>query len=297
MKNRVTAAIIALFFGWAGVHKFYLRDTGAGIFYLILMVIGNAAFRMPISAILGWIDAVVLFTMTDEKFDEKYNKNYADRYERRNDRYQRRNNYRSNERYSNRENYSRRNSGSYEVRRDTYRSANARPQPSRTPSRPRENPFKKTGISKYKEYDLEGAIEDFNKGLEIDAHDIALHFNLACAYSLTEKPEKGFYHLSKAVEYGFKDFERIKTHDDLAYLRIQDEFEQFQENGYRLEQESKTIPVTDASDGVTNSETIPEQILEDDILLSQLQKLSELRNKGLLSEKEYILEKEKLIRR
>ncbi|GLR19782.1 hypothetical protein GCM10007940_43980 [Portibacter lacus] len=155
--------------------------------------------------------------------------------------------------------------------------------------RPRENPFKKTGISKYKDYDIDGAIEDFNKGIELDPADMALHFNLACAYSLTEKPKKGFYHLQKAVENGFKDFEKIKTHDDLAYLRIQEEFEEFQENGYKFNTSGSPIETIDKVE--------PEVVIQDDILLSQLQKLSELRNKGLLSDKEYSLEKEKLMRR
>ena len=31
--------------------------------------------------------------------------------------------------------------------------------------RPKNNPFKASGLSKYRDYDYEGAIEDFNKGL------------------------------------------------------------------------------------------------------------------------------------
>ena len=35
-------------------------------------------------------------------------------------------------------------------------------------------------------------------------------------------------------EFGFKDFRKIKAHDAFAYLRIQDEFDEFAANGYRL---------------------------------------------------------------
>jgi len=122
---------------------------------------------------------------------------------------------------------------------------------------------------------------------------MALHFNLAAAYSLTEKPDQSYYHLAKAVEHGFKDYEKIKTHDDLAYLRIQEGFEAFQENGYQLTSGSPQEKVKEVDD----VQDIPETVIKDDILLSQLQKLSELRNKGLLSEKEYVVEKEKLMRR
>lgn len=294
MKNRISAAWIALFLGWAGVHKFYLKDTGAGIFYLILLMI-TGSLRFPITFFLGVIDAIALFSMSDEKFDNKYNKNYDRRSKRgsnRNARYDQR----AQRRYPPRDQYQQRDrSDGYSPRRDSYRKPPPR-ETKRPVRRPRENPFKKTGISKYKEFDLEGAIEDFNKGLELDPSDIALHFNLACAYSLTEKSDKSFHHLSKAVENGFKDIEKIKTHDDLAFLRIQDGFEEFQKDGYKISK-LKNIPISDGNEAPSEKREIPEQILDDDILLSQLNKLSELRNKGLLSEKEFSVEKEKLMRR
>lgn len=289
MKNRITAALIALFLGSFGAHKFYLRDSGAGIFYLILFMVGSS-MRLPISAFLGFVDAFVLFTMSDERFDAKYNKSYDSRTERRNQ--QRNNRYESRQqrRYPPRTTYSnRRQQGSSPGTRESYKRPST---PTNRVKRPRENPFKKTGISKYKDYDIEGAIEDFQKGLELDPKDMALHFNLAAAYSLTEKTDRSYYHLSKAVELGFKDFEKIKTHDDLAFLRIQEGFEEFQENGYRLTSDSST-----ETPAAADVEVMPEEVIKDDILLSQLQKLSELRNKGLLSEKEYLVEKEKLMRR
>ena len=88
-------------------------------------------------------------------------------------------------------------------------------------------------MAKYKDFDLDEAIEDFKKGLDINPNDIALHFNLACAYSLTEKKELCYSHLAKAVSLGFNDFERIVSHDDLAYMRIQPEFESFKASGFR----------------------------------------------------------------
>ena len=98
----------------------------------------------------------------------------------------------------------------------------------------KDNPYKKSGMEKYKEYDYRGAIEDFEKALTIDDQDIATHFNIACAYSIMEEKEKSFFHLSKAVQLGYSDHEKIQTHDALAYLRIQDEFEGFVQNGYKL---------------------------------------------------------------
>jgi TM2 domain-containing membrane protein YozV len=265
MKNRVVAGLLALFLGSFGVHKFYLRETGGGIFYLFLLFM-SVRIRLPFMWIVGIIDAIRLFTMSDAAFDRKYNK------------------------------------GRYRVKdRREYRVEQARsrrrsvptPQKRKPARRLKANPFKKSGIKKYKEFDLEDAIIDFNKGLEIDPEDIALHFNIACAYSLTEQKEKAFYHLDRAVEFGFKDFNKIDTHDDLAYARIQDEFLTFKEKGYRLEGMEKATATKQESN---KSIPVVEKTLDDDILLGQLNKLAELRKKGLLTEKEFAAEKKKLLR-
>lgn len=266
MKNRVLAAILAFVFGTFGVHRFYLKDPGAGIFYLILFFMTSRLF-FPISTILGFVDGFRYLMMSDEAFDRRYNENQGQRKQYRSRRSQRRDRRREEA-----------------IRREGQR----RERPTARTRKPRTNPFKKSGIKKYKEFDLEDAIIDFNKGLEIDPTDVALHFNIACAYSLTEQKEKAFFHLAKAVELGFNDFEKIKTHDDLAFVRIQPEFEKFQENDYRLSGNSskKTEQKTERSEPIT-----------DDKLLSQLNKLAELRRKGLLSDEEFNLERKKLMRR
>ena len=111
---------------------------------------------------------------------------------------------------------------------------------------------------------------------------MAVHFNLACAYSLSEESENAFFHLSKAVEFGFIDFKKIQEHDALAYLRIQDEFEPFKKNGYRI----NIKPTLQ-----TENEVIPSNNL-----LDQIKQLGELKEKGLLTEKEFEIQKKKLLR-
>jgi hypothetical protein len=95
-----------------------------------------------------------------------------------------------------------------------------------------------------------------------------------------ESKDKAFYHLSKAIELGFTDKEKIKTHDALAYLRIQDEFEAFVQNGYKLK---------------SGTASQQEKITQNSDLLEQLNKLAELREKGLLTEEEFVLQKRKLL--
>ena len=146
--------------------------------------------------------------------------------------------------------------------------------------KPKNNPFKKSGIEKYKDYDYDGAISDFEKALGIDATDLVVHFNIACAYSLTEDKEKAFHHLTKAIENGFNDFEKIQSHDALAYIRIQDEYDEFVKNGYRVKTD-ESVP--------TGANKASSELLE------QLQKLSELREKGLLTEDEFLMQKKKLL--
>jgi len=174
----------------------------------------------------------------------------------------------------------RRTNTDYERRREYQQSA-PKPKPKPRP-RKRPNPYKKSGVEKYKEYEYEGAIEDFKKALEIDPKDIPTHFNIACAYSLTEDKDKAFYHLDKAVENGYKDFNKIQSHDAFAFIRIQDEFEGFAKNDYRL---------TENQAAVVEDEDIPNPDL-----LEKLKKLADLRDSGILTEEEFLTQKEKLLR-
>ena len=264
MRNKNAAALFAIFLGWAGVHRFYLGQVGLGVFYVILTIFSLGI----ITGILSIIDAIVLFSMDQGKFDHKYN----------------------NQEQTVPPIYNQRGGRGYPPVAQPRQRSQGTSNPSRTSGKEVSNPYKVTGIKKYKDFDLEGAIEDFVKGLEIHPRDISLHFNLACAYSLTEQVDKAYAHLDRAVSLGFNDFEKIKTHDDLAYVRIQDRWDDFQKNGYRLE-----IPPV-----ITENTQVPEIPKEnpvmDDILLAQLKRLSELRDRGLLSEQEFLIEKRKLTR-
>jgi TM2 domain-containing membrane protein YozV len=66
MKDKSTAAILALFMGGLGVHKFYLGRIGAGIVYLIF------SFTF-VPVLLGLIDFFVLALMDHDEFNRRYN--------------------------------------------------------------------------------------------------------------------------------------------------------------------------------------------------------------------------------
>jgi TM2 domain-containing membrane protein YozV len=252
-RKRLNAAILAFFGGFLGLHKFYLRETGAGFFYIMLTFI-TAKFFIPASAILGIFDAMKLLMMPDSEFDRKYNRNLLKK------------------------------------KRD-HRSTSRSQVVDRPTKRVRNNPFKKSGIKKYKEFYVEESIEDFEKALEVDPGDPDIHFNLGGAYSLIENKDKAFFHIAKAVELGFKPVEKIKTNDDLAYLRIQPEFEQFQASNYR------TYAGASTGKAIPQRSGKQENLLDQDVLLSQLNKLKELREKGILTQNDFEVESKKLMRR
>lgn len=263
MKDKTLAGILALFFGWMGVHRFYLGQVGLGIVYL---------FLIPVAWLLGIIDALAFFSMDQEEFDRKYNKEYFRRREEDRD-------------------WNRRNERDYARRERTQDRQQSRQTRKAEPAPPpsRENPYRDSGVKKFKDYDYEGAIEDFEKSLQISPKDIATHFNIACAYSLMENKDKAFYHLDRAVAQGFDDRERIKTHDALAFLRIQDEFQSFEQNGFRLAAQVEQP----APDLLSSQPTMAPSLSQD--LLEQLKRLGELRERGLLTEEEFSTQKKKLL--
>jgi len=260
-RNRVIAALLAFVGGTFGLHKLYLRDSGGFIFFLFMMFI-SFGLGIPIATFIGFLQGFKLITMSDEEFDRQHNRGYVQRdtrLEKRRD-----------------ENFKR------------YQTEDQRRGYSPPKAVIKNNVFKASGLAKYKEFDLEGAIEDFKKGLELEPNDIALNFNIACAYSLTEQKSLAYQHLAKAVNLGFTDFERIQTHDDLAYVRIQKEFDEFRQNQYRRVPASLLTSIDSGKTQESSSESA--------LVLEQLEKITSLRDRGLLSQKEFEREHKKLVR-
>ena len=95
------------------------------------------------------------------------------------------------------------------------------------------NKAKQEGIQKLKAYQLNEALEDFNKALKENDEDPEIYFHMACAYSVLEKPLEGFESLKKAVANNLQNTEMILNHDMLAYLRLHDAFDVFFESGFK----------------------------------------------------------------
>ena len=80
MKEKIIAALLAVFFGEWGIHKFYLNEQEAGKKYLVWCIIG-IVFSLIVVGLIPLIvltvkkiiDGVDLLFMTDQEFNEKYN--------------------------------------------------------------------------------------------------------------------------------------------------------------------------------------------------------------------------------
>ena len=82
--------------------------------------------------------------------------------------------------------------------------------------------------------------------------------------------------IDNVLAYGFDDFEKIKTHDALAFLRVQPEFMLFLNNNFRL-----------SGNNIKNEPLLNTENIE---------KLEQLRLRGLLTDEEFNVQKMKISR-
>jgi tetratricopeptide (TPR) repeat protein len=128
----------------------------------------------------------------------------------------------------------------------------------------------------YKKGNYSKAIELLEQALALSPKSAILYYNLAIYYSVLQDEEKVYSYLEKAVSNGFDDFKRIQTHERLSIIRSNPKFKEFVENGYKLP--AKKVELRDSSERI-----------------SQLEKLAELKEKGILTNNEFEAEKLKIL--
>lgn len=64
-RNRLVAALLALFLGGFGLHKFYLGQTGLGMVYLLFC-------WTLIPTVIGFIEGIILLTRSHAEFAARY---------------------------------------------------------------------------------------------------------------------------------------------------------------------------------------------------------------------------------
>ncbi|HEX4195895.1 MAG TPA: TM2 domain-containing protein [Caulobacteraceae bacterium] len=72
-KSRIVAAILAVFVGHWGIHKFYLGKINAGV---IMLLLGTVGWLLIIPAVVNWVIAFIEFiiylTKSDQEFYQEY---------------------------------------------------------------------------------------------------------------------------------------------------------------------------------------------------------------------------------
>ena len=70
-KNRVTAALLAIFLGGIGAHEFYLGHGTSGLIRLAIGIVG-LVILIPAASIIGLIEGIIYLTKSDEEFQRVY---------------------------------------------------------------------------------------------------------------------------------------------------------------------------------------------------------------------------------
>jgi len=72
--NRITAFVLAWFvFGAFGSHKFYLGQTGMGLFYLLMSLFFIWTIVVPVVfAFVAFVEGIIYLTTSDEDFARQY---------------------------------------------------------------------------------------------------------------------------------------------------------------------------------------------------------------------------------
>lgn len=69
MKSKLAAALLAIFLGDFGAHKFYLGKPGIGLIYLLF-------FWTGIPAVIGVIEGILYLLSSEEDFQRKHGQRY-----------------------------------------------------------------------------------------------------------------------------------------------------------------------------------------------------------------------------
>jgi len=138
---------------------------------------------------------------------------------------------------------------------------------------PKINELTKNAIKADNKQDYATAVNILQEALSYDAQDALTHYNLSLLFSKTNDRDKAFSHLEKAVEFGYKNFSKIATSNDLEWLRKQPEYSEFITNGYKF----------DKKQNIKSS------------YIEELKELGKLKEKGIITETEFEIQKGKIL--
>ena len=73
-KSRGVFALLAIFFGYLGIHFFYIGKNGAGVTNIVITLFSWILLFIPLGilSILTLIQGILALTMSEEEFERKY---------------------------------------------------------------------------------------------------------------------------------------------------------------------------------------------------------------------------------
>ena len=130
----------------------------------------------------------------------------------------------------------------------------------------------------YNSGDYEASVSILKRVAALQPYNNLTYYNIACMYSLTKDSGNCLRSLQTAIGYGYSNFPKLSVDKDLEWMRKQPEYELFVKNGYQL--------ISDIAEHSVNNKNLD---------LEQIEKLSILKEKGVLSEEEFIEQKKRLL--
>ncbi|MFK8057507.1 MAG: NINE protein [Saprospiraceae bacterium] len=137
----------------------------------------------------------------------------------------------------------------------------------------------------YEQFDYQGAAELYEDALDMDLADGDSRVLAARCYSLLEDAEASYRHLRRAVLLKANNLDIITKDEGFAWLRMQVDYVRRRRAGY--------APVEPIVEKATAPPALPPR---QDNILERLEKLGELKERGLLDDDEFLREKKRLLR-
>lgn len=148
--------------------------------------------------------------------------------------------------------------------------------------------LKAEGVKYYRSGDYDLAIEAFLEASQAAPTDAVVRFNLACCYALQGQYPDALRQLEHSVTFELPNPERIEQHPALKELRTSEAYRTFRSNNFRR---LKLVGLETPENAATQPppETMNTELLE------QLNRLQGLRDSGILTDREFGKQREKLL--
>lgn len=131
--------------------------------------------------------------------------------------------------------------------------------------------------------DLDAALALLKRAVTLQPLNNKLYYNLACLYSTKKDINNCLASMQIAIENGYSDFNKINTYEKLAWMRNHELYKIFVANGYCISLTTNKSQTTEETKSIDHSK------------IEALERLSNLKEKGMLTNEEFAEEKRKIL--